>query len=477
MEEKRVHKTFSNALNRKIQVKMRWLQGLKRDNVLSKSTFEKFFFSKATIIRLLELFYTHLTKVQNISIPYQICGFDILGSARTGSGKTVAFLLPMIEFFYAIKWNSKNGVSALIISPTRELSLQNYYVLKDLLKYHTFSHGIVMGGANKNSETEKLKNGVTLLVATPGRLLDHLKTSKNLKILNLQFLVIDEADRCLEIGFEDEIFEIIKLLPMNRQTILFSATQTKNIESLTKISFKKKPILLQIEGKKTKIYQENIKQGFVISKPEDKVVLLLTLLKKNKYKKVITFFSSCNEVKFYSALFLTIGLNVLELHGLQKQSKRTATFFKFCKAKNSILFCTDIAARGLDIPSIDLIIQYCPPLEPKEYIHRIGRTGRGIQGKGWALLFLLPPEIGFLKFLKKNNFSPKELILKKKNFSLLNKRIHNLIEKNLFLKKLSKKALNSFLNSYSNHRLKSIFDVKKININALYTSFGLTNKN
>lgn len=476
MNGKLKYKTFFNSIDRKFQKKNRWLQSLKKDNVLSKSTFEKFFFSKATIIRLLELVYTHLTKVQNICIPYQICGFDILGSARTGSGKTVAFLIPIIEFFYAIKWNSKNGVSALIISPTRELSLQNYFVLKDLLKYHSFSHGIVMGGANKNSEAEKLKNGITILVATPGRLLDHLKTCMNFKVDNLQFLVIDEADRCLEIGFEDEITEIIKLLPTNRQTILFSATQTKDMEALSKISFKKKPIFLQIEGKKGKVYQENIKQGFIISKPEDKVGLLLTLLKKNRYKKVITFFSSCNEVKFYSALFLTIGLNVLELHGLQKQTKRTSTFFKFCEAKNSVLFCTDIAARGLDIPSIDLIIQYCPPLEPKEYVHRIGRTGRGIQGKGWALIFLLPSEIGFLKFLKKNDFSPKELILKKKNLYLLNQRIYNLIGKNLFLKKLSKMALNSFLNSYSNHRLKTIFDIKKININALSKSFGLVNK-
>mmetsp|Transcript_21580 Transcript_21580/g.54459 ORF Transcript_21580/g.54459 Transcript_21580/m.54459 type:complete len:478 (-) Transcript_21580:32-1465(-) len=466
-------KTFRNMISVDLKIKTIWLQKLKKNNVLSKNTFEKFILSKKTTIRLLELFYTHLTKVQSICIPYQICGFDILGSARTGSGKTIAFLIPIIEFFYTIKWNLKNGISALIITPTRELSLQNYYVLKDLLKYHSFSHGVVMGGASKKTEIERLEKDITILVATPGRLLDHLKTTKNIKIQNLQFLIIDEADRCLEIGFEEEIIAIVRFLPKKRQTILFSATQTRNVQSLYKISFQKTPVLLEIkENKKVKIIQ-NIEQGFVICKPDDKLVFLLTLIKKNRKKKIITFFNSCNEVKFFSALFRVIGLNVLELHGAKKQFKRTSTFFKFCKAKESILFCTDIAARGLDIPAVDWILQFSPPLEPKEYIHRIGRTGRGIHGKGWTLLFLYPSEIGFLKFLKNDNINIKEFIFKKKKFSLLKQRISKFIEKNFYLKKLSKLALKSFLNSYKSYRLKNIFDVKKINVKSVSEGFGL----
>jgi len=466
-------KTFRNIIVENLKKKTIWLQKLKKNNLLSKNTFEKFILSKKTTLRLLELLYTHLTKVQSLCIPYQICGFDILGSARTGSGKTIAFLIPIIEFFYTIKWNLKNGISALIITPTRELSLQNYYVLKDLLKYHTFSHGVVMGGASKKTEAEKLEKETTILVATPGRLLDHLKTTKNLKIENLQFLIIDEADRCLEIGFEEEILSIVKLLPKKRQTILFSATQTRNIQSLSRISFQKTPVLLEIKENRKVKKIENIDQGFVICKPEDKLVFLLTLIKKNKKKKIITFFNSCNEVKFFSALFRTIGLDVLELHGAKKQFKRTSTFFKFCKAKESILFCTDIAARGLDIPAVDWILQFNPPLEPKEYIHRIGRTGRGVHGKGWALLFLYPSEIGFLKFLKKDNINLKEFIFKKKKFSLLKQRIARFIEKNFYLKKLSKLALKSFLNSYMSYRLKNIFDFKKINLKSISQGFGL----
>lgn len=468
-------KTFDNNLKFSLKKKIRWLQKLKKNNVLTKNTFEKFFFSKPTIIRLLELIYTHLTKVQSICIPYQICGFDILGSAQTGSGKTVAFLIPIIEFFFTIKWQKKNGISALIITPTRELSLQNYYVLRDLLKYHTFSHGIIMGGANKTTEAEKLKKETTILVATPGRLLDHLKTTAKMKINNLQFLVIDEADRCLEIGFEEEITAIMKILPSNRQTILFSATQKKDFENLSRISFKKIPVFLEIDENKKFFKSQNIDQGFIVCRQEGKLLSLLTLLKKNQDKKIIVFFNSCNEVRFYSSLFLTIGFEIWELHGTQKQTKRTSTFFKFCRAKNSILFCTDVAARGLDIPSVDWVIQFSPPLEPKEYTHRIGRTGRGVHGKGLALVFLFPFEIGFLKYLKKKNYNLKEFVLKRKNMSLLNQRIIGLVEKNLYLKKLSKMAIKSFLNSYSSYRLKNIFDLKKINLEALNKSFGLLN--
>mmetsp|Transcript_66033 Transcript_66033/g.162557 ORF Transcript_66033/g.162557 Transcript_66033/m.162557 type:complete len:287 (+) Transcript_66033:1325-2185(+) len=277
--------TFENCFSRKIKKKNKWLQRLKKNSVLTKQTFEKCFLSKPTIIRLLEQFYTHMTKIQKISIPFQICGFDILGSARTGSGKTLAFLIPMIEFFYSIKWNANNGTGGLVLTPTRELSLQNYYVLKDLLKYHTHTFGIIMGGSNKKIEIEKIKKKPIILVATPGRLLDHLRNTRYIQTNNLQFLIIDEADRCLEIGFEAEIISIIRLLPKNRQTILFSATQTKNVCNLAKISFRKDPVYIETETEKIKNFNPDVEQGFVICQPEDRLVLLFALLKRNTKKK------------------------------------------------------------------------------------------------------------------------------------------------------------------------------------------------
>lgn len=217
-----------------------WLKTLKKNHVLTKHTFEIISLSKPSICRLLEQLYTHMTRVQSLGIPLQICGFDILGSARTGSGKTIAFAVPIIEFVQILKWSFANGLASIIISPTRELTLQSYYVFKDLLKYHSQTVAVVMGGTNRKTEADKLLKGVSILTATPGRLLDHLKITKGLKFNHLQILVIDEADRCLEIGFQEEIYEIVKLLPKERQTIMFSATQNSKLCNLAKISFKKK---------------------------------------------------------------------------------------------------------------------------------------------------------------------------------------------------------------------------------------------
>ena len=157
----------------------KWLFLLSKNNMLTKHTFEILLFSKFTILKLLEQFYTHMTKIQSIGIPLQICGFDILGSARTGSGKTIAFSIPIIEFVHTIKWVNRNGSAAIVLSPTRELTLQSYYVIRDLLSFHSHSYGILMGGANKKTEEQKIKSGIGIIIATPGRLLDHLKQNKN----------------------------------------------------------------------------------------------------------------------------------------------------------------------------------------------------------------------------------------------------------------------------------------------------------
>ena len=259
-----------------------WLNSLARKSMLTKHTFECLLISKGMILKILEFSYTHMTRIQNVSIPFQICGFDLLGSGRTGSGKTIAFSLPLIEFINIVKWQKIGGTAAIILSPTRELTMQSYFVIKDLIEYHSHSYGIIMGGANKKTEGEKIKKGISILIATPGRLLDHLKNTKNFIYSNLQILVVDEADRCLEIGFEEEIYEIIRLLPKDRQTILFSATQTKNVDYLSKISFKKKPIYIGVDDTLNLNIIPEIDQSFIVCKPENKFIFLLSLIKKKK---------------------------------------------------------------------------------------------------------------------------------------------------------------------------------------------------
>lgn len=288
----------------------------------------------------------------------------------------------------------------MIISPTRELSQQTFGVVGDLMKYHHQTFGLVIGGANRKAEADKLKKGVNLLVATPGRLLDHLQNTQGFVFKNMKCLIIDEADRILMQGFEDEMRQIIKLLPKKRQTMLFSATQTRKVEDLARISLKQEPLYIGVDDKDEVSTADRLEQGYVVCSAERRFLLLFTFLKRNLNKKIMVFFSSCNAVKFHGELLNYIDIPCLDIHGRQKQAKRTKTFFEFCNAKTGILLCTDVAARGLDIPAVDWIVQFDPPDDPKEYIHRVGRTARGETGQGRALLFLLPEELLFLRYLK-----------------------------------------------------------------------------
>ena len=220
------------------------------------------------------------------------------------------------------------------------------------MEFHSQTISIVIGGANRRQEADKLGKGVNLLIATPGRLLDHLQNTPGFVIKNLRCLVLDEADRILEMGFEDEMRQVIKLIPSeNRQTLLFSATQTTKVEDLARISLRPGPLYINVDHAKEASTVDGLEQGYVICEADKRFLLLFSFLKRFQKKKVIVFFSSCASVKYYSELLNYIDLPVLDLHGKQKQQKRTATFFEFRNAKSGTLICTDVAARGLDVSS------------------------------------------------------------------------------------------------------------------------------
>eukprot|EP00190_Bangiopsis_sp_CCMP1999_P007041 CAMPEP_0198723246 /NCGR_PEP_ID=MMETSP1475-20131203/786_1 /TAXON_ID= ORGANISM="Unidentified sp., Strain CCMP1999" /NCGR_SAMPLE_ID=MMETSP1475 /ASSEMBLY_ACC=CAM_ASM_001111 /LENGTH=616 /DNA_ID=CAMNT_0044484309 /DNA_START=15 /DNA_END=1865 /DNA_ORIENTATION=+ len=444
------------------------------DGVLSNRKFSQLDLSEPTSMALKDMEFEYMTEVQARSIPHALQGRDILAAARTGSGKTLAFLLPVAEILNKAKWKTRNGTAVIIITPTRELALQIYQNIRDVWKYHMHTHGVVMGGANRRAEADKLSKGVTVLVATPGRLLDHLQNTSGFLYKNLQSLIIDEADRILEVGFEEEMHQILKLLPKKRQTMLFSATQTTKVEDLIRVSFQNKPIYIGVHDKQEHSTVAGLEQGYVVVPSERRFLLLFTFLKKNMKKKVIVFMSSCNAVKFYSELLNFVDIPVLDLHGKQKQNKRTATFFQFVNAKSAILISTDVAARGLDIPAVDWIIQYDPPDEPKEYIHRVGRTARGVDGRGRALLFLLPTEIGFLKFLKQAKVPLNEYEFPEKKISNVQAQLERVIEKNYYLNKSAKDAYRSYLQAYASHSMKDIFNVHGLDLIATAKSFCFT---
>ncbi|KAJ3327813.1 ATP-dependent RNA helicase [Blyttiomyces sp. JEL0837] len=332
-----------------------------------------------------------------------------------------------------------------------------------------------MGGANLKSEAERLVKGVNLLVATPGRLLDHLQNTKGFIFKNLKILIIDEADRILEAGFEEEMHQIIKILPNERQTMLFSATQTTKVEDLARVSLKKAPLYINVDEHQDKATVEGLEQGYVVCESDQRFLVLFTFLKKNmRKKKIIVFFSSCNSVKYHSELLNYIDIPVLDLHGNQKQQKRTNTFFEFCNAEHGILLCTDVAARGLDIPHVDWIIQFDPPDDPRDYIHRVGRTARGSNKNGRALLFLLPSELGFLRYLKQAKVPLNEYQFPANKIANVQSQLEKLVEKNYYLRKSAMDGYRSYLQAYASHGLKKVFDVSQLDLQKVARAFGFT---
>ncbi|XP_036601480.1 ATP-dependent RNA helicase DDX18 [Trichosurus vulpecula] len=425
-----------------------------------------------TLKAIAEMGFTNMTEIQHKSIRPLLEGRDILAAAKTGSGKTLAFLIPSIELIVKLKFMPRNGTGVLILSPTRELAMQTFGVLKELMSHHVHTYGLIMGGSNRSAEAQKLANGINIIVATPGRLLDHMQNTPGFMFKNLQCLVIDEADRILEVGFEEEMKQIIKLLPKRRQTMLFSATQTRKVEDLAKISLKKEPLYVGVDDDKDTATVDGLEQGYVVCPSEKRFLLLFTFLKKNRKKKLMVFFSSCMSVKYHYELLNYIDLPVMAIHGKQKQNKRTTTFFQFCNADSGILLCTDVAARGLDIPEVDWIVQYDPPDDPKEYIHRVGRTARGINGRGHALLILRPEELGFLRYLKQAKVPLSEFEFSWSKISDIQSQLEKLIEKNYFLHKSAQEAYKSYVRAYDSHSLKQIYNVNSLNLPQVALSFG-----
>jgi ATP-dependent RNA helicase DDX18/HAS1 len=263
--------------------------------IFSETTFVSLPIGDKTKGALTALGFTKMTQIQAKAIPHALEGSDVVGAAKTGSGTTLAFLIPIIELLTKVNFTRQQGAGSIIISPTRELSLQIYGVLRDIIETagHPQTHGLIMGGANRKAEADRLVKGVNIIVATPGRLLDHLANTKGFNFQRLQILVIDEADRILEVGFEEDMHQIVKILPKQRQTILFSATQTKKVEDLARLSMADKPVYVGVHDDAVQATVEGLQQGYVICPAERRFQLLYTFLKKNQKKKVMVSILPC----------------------------------------------------------------------------------------------------------------------------------------------------------------------------------------
>lgn len=418
----------------------------------------------------------NMTPIQKQSLLYSLCRRDILGAAKTGSGKTLAFLIPVLERLYLENWTVRDGLGALILSPTRELALQIFEVLRKIGAKHSLSAGLVIGGKDLKSEREAI-NRMNILVATPGRLLQHMDQTSGFAWDNLQVLVLDEADRILDMGFAKTVDAVLKSLPRDRQTLLFSATQTNSVKDLARVSLKNPHSVSLYTGEET-FTPSQLKQNYVITSLPDKLDRLFSFIKGHTGSKGLVFLSSCKQVRFVFEAFCKLqpGVSLLCLHGKQKQVKRMSIFYEFCQKKDAFLFCTDIAARGLDFPAVDWVIQVDCPEDVDTYVHRVGRTAR-YDSAGNGILFLLPSEAPeMLKSLEAKKIpiaalSPDSRSVKPR--WNLTSHLQSQCSADPEIKYLAQKTLVSYVRSIHLQHNKKIFKVSELPLDEYARSLGL----
>jgi ATP-dependent RNA helicase DDX10/DBP4 len=414
-----------------------------------------------------------LTDIQSKALPLALKGRDILGAAKTGSGKTLSFLVPVLENLYRQKWTQLDGLGALIISPTRELAIQIFEVLRKIGRYHTFSAGLVIGGRSLQEERERLGR-MNILVCTPGRMLQHMDQTAAFEVDNLQMLVLDEADRIMDMGFQSSVDAIIEHLPKHRQTMLFSATQTKRVSDLARLSLRDPEYVAVHEAAPTAT-PSTLQQHYVITPLPEKLNTLYGFIKASLKSKIIVFFSSGKQVRFAYESFrhLQPGIPLLHLHGRQKQAARLDITSRFSATKNACIFATDVVARGLDFPAVDWVIQVDCPEDADTYIHRVGRTAR-YERAGRAVLLLDPSEEeGMLKRLEHKKVPIERINIREKKQQKINNQLQNMCFQDPELKYLGQKAFVSYTRSLYLQKDKEIFNINKYDLEGYAASMGL----
>lgn len=335
--------------------------------------------------------YTSPTPVQEQSIPPLLAGRDVLGVAQTGTGKTAAFALPVLQIISRSIPQGKRYIRALILSPTRELAAQIGERFSAYSEHLNLNHYVIFGGVNQNPQVRALQKGLDILVATPGRLLD-LIGQKHIDLSKVEFFVLDEADRMLDMGFIRDINKVLKLLPKRRQNLLFSATMPSSIADLAG-SFLYNAVKIDVSPKEITV--DRIEQKIMFVRKADKRRLLVQIIKSQKVKCGIVFTRTKHGANRLVKQLDQSGINAAAIHGNKSQGARTKALAGFKAGQIPILVATDIASRGIDVDGITHVFNYDLPNEPESYVHRIGRTARAGRS-GVAYGFCDNSESGYL---------------------------------------------------------------------------------
>ncbi len=340
--------------------------------------------------------YTEPSPIQEKAIPVILKRKDVLASAQTGTGKTAGFTLPLLQVLSQTKSDRHRKVRALVLTPTRELAAQIYDNVKEYSTYIDIRSTVIFGGVNQKPQVTTLRKGVDILIATPGRLLD-LHSQKALSLKQIEILVLDEADRMLDMGFQRDINKIMNLLPKRRQNLLFSATFSKEIKALAQ-GILHQPVLVEATPENTTV--EAIDQRVYKVDKGRKAELIIKLIKEGKWTQVLVFTRTKHGANNLVKKMLKAGIAAAAIHGNKSQGARTKALAGFKDGSVEILVATDIAARGLDIPLLPHVINFELPNIPEDYVHRIGRTGRA-GAKGEAISLVCIDEKNYLKDIEK----------------------------------------------------------------------------
>ncbi|MGO0999862.1 DEAD/DEAH box helicase [Lysobacter sp. CA196] len=359
-------------------------------------TFESLGLAPALLRALSEQNYTTPTPIQSEAIPLALAGHDLLGGAQTGTGKTAAFGLPLLHRLATTQGNTQRKPRVLILAPTRELALQVSDSLRGYAKYLRLNIHAIFGGAGMGPQLDALRRGVDVLVATPGRLIDHLERG-SAKLDGVEMLIMDEADRMLDMGFLPAIKRILGRLPQSRQTLLFSATFETQIKQLA-LEFMRNPQQVQIAA--NSLVADAITHRVHPVDGGRKRDLLIDILAKRPNDQVIVFGRTKHGCNRLAEQLEEAGLKSVAIHGNKSQAQRQKALRDFKANKARVLVATDVAARGLDIPSLPLVINFDLPMVAEDYVHRIGRTGRN-GATGEALSLVSPDEGGLLRQIQR----------------------------------------------------------------------------
>ncbi|KAG2637341.1 DEAD-box ATP-dependent RNA helicase 32-like [Panicum virgatum] len=406
--------------------------------------------------------FTEMSEIQRAALPHALCRRDILGAAKTGSGKTLAFVIPVIEKLYRERWGPEDGVGCIILSPTNDLAGQIFEVIKKVGEFHNFSGGVIVG-RRKGIEMEKEHvNSLNILVCTPGRLVQHFNETANFDCSQLQILVLDEADQILDHGFKSQVDAIISQIPKVRQTLLFSATQTKSVKDLARVSLRD-PEYISVHEEARTATPDTLEQYAMIVPLEQKLNMLWSFIKRHLNSKTIVFLSSVKQVKFVFEIFkkLRPGVPLKCMHGRMRHVVQQAIVADFNES-TSVLFSTDLTSRGLDIKNVDWVVQVDCPESIDNYIHRVGRTAR-YNKKGKSLMFLCPEEEAMLEKLKATESKIPIHIRKPKAEQLeqISQNIASVLVKFPNLQQLGRRAFVTYLKSVYLQKDKKVFDLSK----------------